>query len=158
MDNTIIIYTDGAARGNPGPGGYGVVMKYGKHEKTMAEGYRNTTNNRMELLAVIVAMESLKTNKLPVRIYTDSKYVADAVELGWLYNWEKKSFKKTKNPDLWRRFLIIYRKFPDIKFHWVKGHANNELNNRADELAVAASKLPNLKADEGYEQNDEQLF
>ncbi len=158
MENPIIIYTDGAARGNPGPGGYGVVMKYGKHEKTMAEGFKITTNNRMELLAVIVAMESLKTNKLPVRIFTDSKYVADAVEQGWLKNWEKKSFKKTKNPDLWRRFLIIYRKFPDIKFQWVKGHANNELNNRADELAVAASKLPNLKADEGYEQNDEQLF
>ena len=158
MGEAITIHTDGAARGNPGPGGYGIVMRYKGHEKTMAEGYKKTTNNRMELLAVIVALEQLKTKQIPVRIYTDSKYVADAVEQGWIHNRERKQFRKTKNPDLWRRFLSIYKQIPDIRFHWVKGHANNELNNRADELAVAASKLPTLKIDEGYQNNNEELF
>ena len=158
MGEAIIIYTDGAARGNPGPGGYGVVMRYKNHEKTLAEGYQKTTNNRMELLAVIVALEQLKTRDIPVEIYTDSKYVADAVEQKWIDNWERKQFKKVKNPDLWRRFLVIYKKFTNVKFHWVKGHANNELNNRADELAVAASKLPNLKPDNGYQNPNEHLF
>jgi len=158
MGNEVVIYTDGAASGNPGPGGYGVVMLYKGHEKTISEGFKRTTNNRMELLAVIVALESMKTPNLPIRIYSDSKYVVDAIEQGWLKNWEKKSFKKTKNPDLWIRFLKIYRNFPDIKFNWVKGHANDVLNNRADQLAVEASKANNLKTDVGYENPENTLF
>lgn len=158
MGNEVVIYTDGAASGNPGPGGYGVVMLYKGHEKTIAEGFKRTTNNRMELLAVIVALEAMKNNNLPIRIYSDSKYVVDAIEQGWLYNWEKKGFKKTKNPDLWVRFLKIYRSFNDIRFNWVKGHANDALNNRADKLAVDASKSSNLKTDEGYDDPESTLF
>jgi ribonuclease HI len=158
MGNEVVIYTDGAASGNPGPGGYGVVMLYKGHEKTIAEGFKRTTNNRMELLAVIVALEAMKSNNLPIRIYSDSKYVVDAIEQGWLNNWEKKGFKKTKNPDLWVRFLKIYRNFNDIRFNWVKGHANDALNNRADKLAVDASKSSNLKIDEGYDNPESTLF
>lgn len=146
----IIIYTDGAARGNPGPGGYGVVMKYKDKRKELSEGFRLTTNNRMELLAVIVALEALKINNSRVSIYTDSKYVADAVEQGWVFQWEAKNFKKKKNPDLWRRFLEIYRKH-QVKFTWIKGHANNPENERCDELAVKASESNNLLIDEVYE-------
>jgi ribonuclease HI len=158
MGNEVVIYTDGAASGNPGPGGYGVVMLYKGHEKTISQGFKRTTNNRMELLAVIVALESMKTPNLPIRIYSDSKYVVDAIEQGWLQNWERKSFKKTKNPDLWIRFLKIYRKFPDIKFIWVKGHANDALNNRADQLAVDASRATNLQTDVGYDNPEDTLF
>jgi ribonuclease HI len=145
----ITIYTDGAARGNPGPGGYGIVLLSGQHRKELSEGYRLTTNNRMELLAVIVALETLKIPGSEVTIYTDSKYVADAVEKGWVFNWVKKRFKGKKNPDLWLRFLEIYNKH-HIKFIWVKGHANNPLNERCDQLAVEASFKQNLKEDEGY--------
>lgn len=158
MQKKVIIYTDGAARGNPGPGGYGIVMRYGNQEKTFSNGYKITTNNRMELLAVIVALEHMKTFEIPVRIYTDSKYVADAIEKGWLKNWQKKDFKKTKNTDLWRRFLKIYQYFSDIQFHWVKGHANDPLNIKADKLAVDASNQTNLYIDEGYEDTSEKLF
>lgn len=158
MGNEVVIYTDGAASGNPGPGGYGVVMLYKGHEKTISEGFKRTTNNRMELLAVIVALEAMKSPNLPVRIYSDSKYVVDAIEQGWLKNWEKKAFKKTKNTDLWMRFLKTYRKFPDIKFNWVKGHANDPLNNQADKLAVKASKSSNLKTDTGYDDSENALF
>ena len=119
----ITIYTDGAARGNPGPGGYGVVLIAGKHRKELSAGYRNTTNNRMELLAVIVALETLKKKESEVTIYTDSRYVSDAVEKGWVFDWERKAFKKKKNPDLWKRFLKIYR-LQKVRFIWVKGHAN----------------------------------
>jgi ribonuclease HI len=146
----ISVYTDGASRGNPGPGGYGVVMKYGDLRKELSEGFRLTTNNRMELLSVIVALESLKKEGSEVTIYSDSKYVVDSVELKWLLGWEKKQFSKTKNPDLWIRFLQIYRKHK-VKFVWVKGHASNLENNRCDELAVAASKGKHLKIDQGYE-------
>lgn len=146
----ITIYTDGAARGNPGPGGYGIVLISGKFRKEMSEGYKHTTNNRMELLAVIVALETLKIPGSEVTVYTDSKYVADAVTLGWVFNWVKKRFKDKKNPDLWLRFLEIYKKH-NVKFIWVKGHANNPLNERCDELAVAASMQPNLKEDTGYQ-------
>lgn len=152
----IIIYTDGAARGNPGPGGYGVVLKSGGHRKELSQGYSLTTNNRMELLAVIVALEQLRFNQSRVTIYTDSRYVADAVEKGWLFEWERKGFKKKKNPDLWRRFLKEYRKHR-VKFIWVKGHANIPENERCDELAVEASKLPDLHEDPGYRE-DETLF
>jgi len=145
----ITIYTDGAARGNPGPGGYGIVMLSGEHRKEISDGYAHTTNNRMELLAVIVALETLKIPGSEVTIYTDSKYVADAVTKGWIYDWVKKRFKGKKNPDLWLRFLDIYKKHV-VKFVWVKGHANNPLNERCDELAVNASLQTNLQADKGY--------
>ncbi len=145
----ITIYTDGAARGNPGPGGYGIVLLSGKYRKEISEGFKLTTNNRMELLAVIVALETLKIPGSEVTIYTDSKYVADAVTKGWVFNWLKKRFKGKKNPDLWLRFLEIYKKHT-VKFIWVKGHANNPLNERCDELAVEASLQPILKEDTGY--------
>ncbi len=145
----VTIYTDGAARGNPGPGGYGAVLLSGPHRKEFSDGYRLTTNNRMELLAVIVALEALKIPGSEVTLFTDSKYVADAVEKGWVFGWEKKRFKGKKNPDLWMRFLNIYRKHK-VKFVWVKGHNNNVLNERCDQLAVEASMGTNLKEDKGY--------
>jgi ribonuclease HI len=148
----ITIYTDGAARGNPGPGGYGVVLMSGKHRKELSGGFKLTTNNRMELLAVIVALEALKQKESNVTIYSDSKYVVDAVEKGWVFNWVKKSFKDKKNADLWRRFLKIYPKHK-VKFVWVKGHANIPENERCDQLAVAASMNSNLPDDQGYLQS-----
>lgn len=145
----VIIYTDGAARGNPGPGGYGIVLKYKGKRKEISGGFSRTTNNRMELLAVIVALEALRRDDLKVRIYSDSKYVVDAVNKGWLWSWESKRFKKKKNPDLWLRFIELYRKF-DVEFNWVKGHADNPENERCDELAVMASQGGDLPADEGF--------
>lgn len=153
----ITIYTDGAARGNPGPGGYGVVMKAGPHRKELSEGFRKTTNNRMELLAVIIALEQLKFDNSQVEIFTDSKYVVDAIEKGWVFGWEKVHFKKKKNPDLWIRFLKAYRKH-QVKFHWVKGHANIPENERCDQLAVEASKKANLLVDEVYEKSEDNLI
>lgn len=150
----ILIYTDGASRGNPGPGGYGIILKSGKHYKEVSEGYRLTTNNRMELLSVIVALEMIKTKDLDIRIYSDSKYVIDAVEKGWVFNWEKKNFKKKKNADLWRRFLKIYKDYR-IRFVWVKGHAGHPENERCDELAVEAALAPDLLIDEGYEKGED---
>ena len=150
MANDIIIYTDGASRGNPGPGGYGVVMMSGKHRKELSEGFRKTTNNRMELLAVIKALEQLKKERSNVTLYTDSRYVADAIEKGWLFNWEKKRFKKKKNPDLWKRLLELYRKH-NVKFYWVEAHADITENERCDQLAVEASKKNDLAVDENYE-------
>lgn len=149
----ITIYTDGSSRGNPGPGGYGIVMKYGDLRKELSEGFRLTTNNRMELLGVIVALERLKKEGSSVTVYSDSKYVVDAIEQKWLFGWEKKQFAKIKNPDLWVRLLRIYRKH-HVKFVWVKGHASNAENNRCDELAVAASFKSPLKVDVGYESSD----
>ena len=150
----ITIYTDGAARGNPGPGGYGVVMLSGPHRREMSDGYRLTTNNRMELLAVIVALEALKIPGSDVTVYTDSRYVADAVEKKWVFNWVAKRFKGKKNADLWLRFLEVYKNH-QVRFVWVRGHNNNPLNERCDELAVAASYLPGLKEDEGYQPGDD---
>jgi len=150
MQNAIKIYTDGAASGNPGPGGLGVVMLFGKHKKELSCGFRLTTNNRMELLAVIVALESLKTTEHPVLVYSDSKYVVDPINKGWLFDWERKQFAKKANPDLWIRFLPLYRKFKP-QFFWVKGHAENVFNNRCDELAVAASKSGKLGIDSAFE-------
>lgn len=149
MSKDITIYTDGAASGNPGPGGYGVVLISGPHRKEISQGYAHTTNNRMELLAVIVGLESLKFENSKVTIYTDSKYVADAVEKQWVFDWEKKDFKKKKNPDLWKRFLKIYRKHA-VQFVWVKGHNNIPENERCDKLAVAASQQKKLPEDTGY--------
>ena len=153
MSNKIIIYTDGASSGNPGPGGYGVVLKSGKHRKELSRGFRKTTNNRMELLAVIVGLEALKLEGSTVEVYTDSKYVADAVEKRWVFQWEKNGFKKKKNPDLWQRFLKIYRKH-HVSFYWIKGHNNNIENERCDKLAVEAYKTGNLAEDSGYTENE----
>ena len=146
----IIIYTDGAAKGNPGNGGYGIVLISGKHRKEMSEGFRNTTNNRMELLAVIVALETLKGGGHDVVIYSDSKYVVDSVEKRWVFGWQKKGFKGKKNVDLWMRFLRV---FPSnrVRFQWVKGHANIPENERCDQLAVAAAEGEKLLIDQGYE-------
>ena len=131
---SIIIYTDGAAKGNPGPGGYGVVLKFGKRRKELSEGFRLTTNNRMELLAVIVGLEALKNNKYTITIYSDSKYVVEAIEKGWLWNWQKKGFKKKKNVDLWQRLDAALQSH-DVEWHWVRGHTGHPENERADELA-----------------------
>lgn len=150
MTNQIIIYTDGAASGNPGPGGFGVVLKSGIHRKELMAGFRKTTNNRMELLAVIAGLEALKQPGSHVTVYSDSRYVVDAVEKGWLFGWEKKGFKDKKNPDLWKRFLVVYRNH-QVKFVWVKGHAEVPENERCDQLAVQASKSPNLQTDYYYE-------
>ena len=154
MNPDIIVYTDGSSRGNPGPGGYGIVMqKFGTdYLKEFSEGFRKTTNNRMELLAVIVALEKIKKEKQHVHIYTDSKYVSESVEKKWVENWEKKGFKNKKNPDLWTRFLKIYRKH-SVRLFWIKGHNNNLRNERCDFLAFQASKNKDLKIDINYEKN-----
>lgn len=149
MPIKITIYTDGAARGNPGPGGYGAVLISGKHRKELSGGFKKTTNNRMELLAVILALEALKKDECYVTIYTDSKYVADAIEKKWVWGWQKKNFKNKKNPDLWRRLLAIYPKH-NVQFVWVKGHAGIAENERCDRLAVEASHLQNLPNDIEY--------
>ena len=146
----ITIYTDGSALGNPGPGGYGVVLLSGPFRKELSEGYRLTTNNRMELMAVCVALEALKIEGSEVTIYSDSKYVVDAVSKGWVFGWEKKFFSGKKNPDLWTRFLRIYRKHR-VRFVWVKGHADTVENNRCDQLAVAAANGTTLLEDTGYQ-------
>lgn len=156
----VIIYTDGAASGNPGPGGFGVVLKAGVHRKELSQGFRFTTNNRMELLAAIVGLEALKKPGMDVIIYSDSRYVVDAVEKGWLFGWEKKGFKDKKNPDLWRRFLKVYRKHR-VKFIWIRGHADNPENERCDRLAVQAAKTGVLLVDIPYEavqQGDPNFF
>jgi ribonuclease HI len=144
----VVIYTDGAAKGNPGNGGYGAVLLYGKHRRELSEGFIRTTNNRMELLAVIVALETL-TRPVKATVYSDSKYVVDSVEKKWVFGWEKKNFKDKKNVDLWKRFLVIYKKHT-VNFVWVKGHAGNPMNERCDQLAVAAAEGGNLKIDEGF--------
>ncbi len=152
------VYTDGACSGNPGRGGYGIIMELvGKtYKKEFSEGYRRTTNNRMELLAVIVALEQLKKEGMQVLVFSDSKYVVDSVEKGWVFGWVKKGFKDKKNPDLWRRFLLVYRKH-QVKFRWIKGHNDHPQNERCDQLAVMAAKKENLQVDEGFElsQNDD---
>jgi ribonuclease HI len=153
----ITIYTDGASQGNPGPGGYGAVLKYKQHRKELTQGFRKTTNNRMELMAVIVALEALKEPGQDVTVYSDSKYVVDAVEQKWLWGWVKKGFAKTKNPDLWQRFLKVYTKHK-VKFVWVKGHAGNIENERCDELAVQSARGLNLPIDEGYENQSTELL
>jgi len=149
---SVEVYTDGAAKGNPGKGGYGVVMLSGKHRKEISEGFELTTNNRMELLSVIIALENLKKEKSVVIIYSDSKYVVDSVEKKWVFGWEKKNFAKKKNPDLWIRFLKIFRKH-SVRFIWIKGHSNIKENERCDKLAVDAAESSNLKKDIWYENN-----
>ncbi len=153
MPGEITIYADGASSGNPGPGGFGVVLISGKHRLEKSAGFRITTNNRMELMAVIAGLEALKIPRSNVAVYTDSKYVADSVEKGWVFQWESKAFKKKKNHDLWIRFLKIYRKH-NVRIVWIKGHANNTENEVCDRLAVAASK-GKLREDTGYNPEDE---
>ncbi len=151
----IKIYTDGAARGNPGPGGYGCILMYGQHRKELSAGYRLTTNNRMELLAVIMALASISNKNIPVVIYSDSQYVVNAIEKGWLNTWIKTNFKGgKKNSDLWKRFFDLSKDF-SIKMVWVKGHANNPFNNRCDELATAAADGSGLLIDDWYEKNED---
>lgn len=159
MQYQVHIYTDGAAKGNPGPGGYGVVMEMvgTPYKKEFFEGFRHTTNNRMELLAVIVGLEKLKNPKTNVLVVSDSKYVVDAVEKGWVFGWEKKYFKDKKNPDLWMRFLKIYRKH-NVKFMWIKGHNNHPQNERCDQLAVMASQQEKLNIDTYYETEEQKLM
>ena len=149
---SIIIYTDGSAKGNPGNGGYGIVMMSGNYRKELKQGFKLTTNNRMELLAVIIALESVKKENSEITIYSDSKYVIDSVEKKWVFAWEKKNFNKKKNPDLWIRFLKIYR-MQKVSFIWVKGHANNKENERCDFLAVEAADGQSLFTDQWYEKN-----
>jgi len=153
----IIIYTDGAASGNPGPGGYGVVLTCGQYRKELSEGFKLTTNNRMELLAVIVGLEALKNLDSDVLVYSDSKYVVDAVEKHWLEGWIKKGFKGKKNSDLWMRFWRIYKQH-NVKFNWVKGHDGIALNERCDFLATTAAQSP-TQIDTEYEnlQSDNNL-
>ena len=151
MPAPITIYTDGSSRGNPGPGGYGVVLICPPYRKELSAGYRRTTNNRMELLGVIVGLEALKFEGSDVTIYSDSKYVVDAVSKGWVYGWERKGFAGKKNPDLWARFLRVFRRHK-VRFVWIKGHADNVENERCDRLAVAAAKGGNLLEDFGYEE------
>ncbi|MBE6208786.1 MAG: ribonuclease HI [Rikenellaceae bacterium] len=150
MAAPITIYTDGSSRGNPGPGGYGVVLMCPPYRKELSAGYRLTTNNRMELMAVIVGLEALKFDGSNVTIYSDSKYVVDAVSKGWIYGWERKGFSGKKNPDLWVRFLRVFRRH-NVRFVWIKGHADNVENERCDRLAVAAAEGANLLEDTGYD-------
>jgi ribonuclease HI len=155
----IYLYTDGAAKGNPGRGGYGAILKSGPHMKELSEGFRLTTNNRMELLAVIKGLEAIKTKNSEVLVVSDSKYVVEAVEKGWLWNWIKIGFKNKKNKDLWIRFVNIYRQHK-VRFQWIKGHNGHAENERCDQLAVAAAEQKDLLIDQAYEdeKNSDQLF
>jgi ribonuclease HI len=144
------LFTDGASRGNPGPGGFGVILRWGPHIKELTAGFRKTTNNRMELLAVIVGLEAITKPSIPITVYSDSKYVVDAVEKRWVFGWQKKGFAGKANGDLWARFLRVYAKH-NVKFVWIRGHAGHPENERCDELAVASALQPNLPPDEGFE-------
>ncbi|MES2620932.1 MAG: ribonuclease HI [Bacteroidota bacterium] len=147
------LYTDGSSRGNPGPGGYGAILKYGSKEKELSQGFRKTTNNRMELLAVIAGLEALTREQVDVVVYSDSKYVVEAVNQKWVFGWVKKGFKGKKNPDLWMRFLEIYKKH-QVKFKWIKGHNDHPYNERCDVLATTAADGRHLLIDEAYEKEN----
>ncbi|MGV8878706.1 MAG: ribonuclease HI [Sphingobacteriaceae bacterium] len=153
----IEIYTDGASSGNPGPGGFGTILRSGSHYKEIAEGYRKTTNNRMELLAVIRGLEAIKKPNQQVTIFSDSKYVIDSVEKKWVFGWVKKAFKDKKNKDLWLRFLTLYP-LHQIRFVWIKGHNNHPENERCDELAVQAGKQKSLLIDSVFEAENQKGF
>lgn len=160
----INLYTDGAASPNPGPGGYGVILRCGEYEKELSAGFALTTNNRMELLAVIVGLEAVKWDNAEVKVVSDSSYVVKALNEGWLEEWERKRWRRVKNPDLWQRFLLVYRRHR-VTFHWIRGHAGHPENERCDSLAVAARSgaADDLLHDEGYEKeleesNNESLF
>lgn len=147
---TIEIYTDGASLGNPGPGGYGIVMRYKQHEKEFSKGFRLTTNNRMELLAVIDALKQIKGSGWQVVVYSDSQYVVNAIEKGWLKKWQQRGFKNTANADLWKQLLPLLQKH-HVRFVWVKGHAGHAENERCDRLAVQAANHDALNIDQAYE-------
>ena len=147
----VFLFTDGACSGNPGPGGWGALLRCRGQEKELSGAEPATTNNRMELLAVIVGLEALKQPGMEVLVVSDSKYVIDSVEQGWVFDWEKKNFAKKKNPDLWKRFLVIYRQHK-VKFQWIRGHNGHPQNELCDRLAVAAREQRDLPADEVYEQ------
>jgi ribonuclease HI len=148
------MYTDGASRGNPGPGGYGAILFWGGHKKELSQGYKRTTNNRMELMAVIAGLRALKREGLRITIYSDSQYVVKAWEQGWLKNWIATNFKGgKKNKDLWLQFYELAKK-NTVRFVWVRGHADNPYNNRCDELATTAADGGNLLVDEGFEEGD----
>lgn len=148
---SLVIYSDGASRGNPGRGGYGAVLMWGEKIKEISAGYKLTTNNRMELMGIIKALEALKKEGLDIQVFTDSEYIVNSVEKRWVFGWEKKGFAGKKNADLWMQFLKHYRKH-QIKLNWVKGHANNAMNNRCDWLATTAADGGNLLTDFVYEQ------
>lgn len=154
--SVINIFTDGSSRGNPGPGGYGVILKFGDKIKEVSDGYRKTTNNRMELMAVCVALENLNTDKYPIVVHSDSKYVIDAITQGWIWGWQKKQFKGKKNKDLWMRYIALHGKF-NLSFVWIKGHAGHPENERCDVLAFQAASSNPTKIDlvfESEESND----
>jgi ribonuclease HI len=154
------IYTDGSSRGNPGPGGYGIVMiAVGQNfKKEFSQGYRKTTNNRMELLAVIEALEKIKKENVKITVYTDSRYVSDAINKNWMAGWIKRKWKNVKNPDLWKRFLKAYN-LTQPKMQWVKGHNDHPINERCDALAVnAALNKEKHLVDEGFEAGEKGLF
>ncbi len=159
MIEKIHIYTDGACSGNPGNGGYGLVMEWvGKpYKKEFSEGFLKTTNNRMELLAVIVALENLKFNNLDITVYSDSKYVTDAINKDWIAKWKRRRYSNVKNTDLWRRFVKLYDRHKP-KMIWIKGHNNHLQNERCDQLAVTASKRKKLLIDSGFEARKDSLF
>ncbi len=151
------MYTDGSSKGNPGPGGFGVILRYGKHEKELSGGFRKTTNNRMELMGVIAGLEALTKEGLDITIYTDSKYVVDAIEKRWIYGWMKKGFAGKKNQDLWMRLMRAYARHK-VRLVWIKGHAGHPENERCDVLAVEAAESGRLQVDDGFENRNESEF
>lgn len=153
----IFLYTDGASSGNPGPGGYGAILRCGSYEKELSGGFACTTNNRMELLAVIMGLEAIRWDHARVEVWSDSSYVVKAINEGWLEKWQRKQFAKVKNPDLWQRFLAAYRRHY-VSFHWIKGHAGHPENERCDRLAVAAGHQPDLPQDSGYLETQSDMF
>lgn len=158
MNNAITIYTDGSSRGNPGPGGYGTILMAGPHRKELSQGYRLTTNNRMELMAVIAGLQALKKEGMVITVYSDSQYIVKAIEQGWLKKWIATDFKGgKKNKDLWMQYHQLAQRHT-IRFVWVRGHADNAYNNRCDQLATTAADSKNLLVDKGYEQDKNSLF
>lgn len=146
----INLYTDGACKGNPGPGGYGIILEFQNRTKEISCGFELTTNNRMELLALIVGLESVKTNQYPIHVYSDSKYVIDSITKGWVFSWKTKGYKGKKNQDLWEKYLKLHDKFK-IEFHWIKGHAGHAENERCDYLAVYAAEKGPWLIDKGFD-------
>ena len=147
----INLFTDGACKGNPGPGGYGIILEFNDRKKELSCGFKLTTNNRMELLALIVGLESIKTNQYPIHVYSDSKYVIDSITKGWVFGWKTKNFKGKKNQDLWERYLLLHHQF-SIYFHWIKGHAGHPENERCDYLAVLAAEKGPWLSDSNFDQ------
>lgn len=150
----IYLYTDGASSGNPGPGGYGVVLKCAGREMEMSGGFSLTTNNRMELLAVIKGLEAVRWDNAEIHVCSDSSYVVNAINKGWLENWKRKGYAKVKNPDLWMKLDVLLKRHR-VSFHWIKGHAGHPENERCDALAVEAGSVAGLSPDPGYQPDNE---